>query len=77
MTEELRCPSCSRLLAKRDEDGQLVALNPDRSRLVLRDADIECLRCSSVVTVRATGPVVAVVSATRATWGTRPTRRGR
>ena len=44
MSDEIRCPVCRKMLAKL-EDGVPVVRIRDRFRVVVRDGEIECLRC--------------------------------
>lgn len=56
MNGDIRCPSCSRLLARRAEaEGDAVAFvasGPDGRAVTVRDGDLHCLRCAVSVTVR-------------------------
>lgn len=48
---DVRCPSCSRLLAKRQPDGGVELLR-GRTRALVHEGVLTCTRCGVEVTVR-------------------------
>jgi hypothetical protein len=42
---DVRCPRCSRLLGKRQSDGRLEIVEPDRRVVLLERGEVQCLRC--------------------------------
>lgn len=62
---DVRCPECSRLLAKERTDGAIVIRYRDRYSIVVVVGDVTCIKCQTTVNIG------QHVQPSASTWGPR------
>jgi len=65
MSDDVRCPECSRLLAKKNDDGELLIRYRDRYAVTVKVGNVTCMKCGYSISVG------VLRSPTTGTWGQR------